>query len=104
LHENVKIKKVVLVSSSGWWEMGNFGTVLRITRELTADISVEFAGAVLRPHSAYMQQKNEKTKKILENCKLAGYQFIKEGKMHPETLKEISKPLIKRREYIGRNA
>jgi multimeric flavodoxin WrbA len=103
-HKNVKIKKIVLVSTSGWWEMGNLGTVLRITRELAADVSVEFAGAVLRPHSDYMFEKNEKTRKILENCKLAGYQLIKEGKMHPDTLKEISKPIIKRREYIEKNA
>jgi multimeric flavodoxin WrbA len=100
LHENVKIKKVVLVSTSGWWETGNFGTVLRIARELTADISVEFAGVILRPHSAYMQQKNEKTKKILENCKLAGYQLIKEGKMHKETLKVIGSPLVTRKKYL----
>ncbi len=103
-HKDVKIKKIVLVSTCGWWEMGNFVTVIRVARELTKDVSVEFAGAVLRPHSDYMFEKNEKTKKILENCKIAGYQLIKEGKMHSDTLKEISKPLIKRREYIEKNA
>jgi len=47
-----------------------------------------------------MQQKNEKTKKILENCKLAGYQLIKEGKMHKETLKVIRSPLVTRKKYL----
>ena len=99
-HKDVKINKIVLVATSGWWEKGNFGTVIRIAEEFAKDVSVEFAGSVLRPHSDYLFQKNEKTKKIFENCELAGYQLIKEGKMHPETLKEIGKPLVKRKEYL----
>jgi multimeric flavodoxin WrbA len=99
-HKDVKISKIVLVSTCGWWEKGNFGTVIRIAEEFAKDASVEFAGAVLRPHSDYLFQKNEKTKKILENCKLAGYQLVKEGKMHPETLKAIGSPLVSRRNYM----
>jgi multimeric flavodoxin WrbA len=48
-HDNVNIRKIVLVSTCGWWEMGNFGTVLRIAEEIAKDVSVEFAGAILRP-------------------------------------------------------
>ena len=49
-HKSVRIAKIVLVSTSGWWELGNFGTVLRIAREFAEDVSVKFAGALLRPH------------------------------------------------------
>jgi len=54
--DNVKIRKVVLVSTGGWWEKGNFGTVVRIAEELAEDASVEFAGAVLRPHAFLMKK------------------------------------------------
>ena len=103
LHKDVRIKKIVLVSTCGWWEMGNFGTVLHIARELAADFNIEFAGAVLRPHSDCMVPDDKKTKKILENCELAGFQLIKEGKMYPDVLKQISKPLIKRKNFIDEN-
>jgi len=99
-HKNVRIKKIVLVSTCGWWEKGNFGTVIRIAEEFAKDVSVEFAGSVLRPHSDYLLKKNEKTERIFNYSKLAGYQLIKEGKMHPETIKEIGKPLVKRKEYL----
>jgi len=56
----VKIRKFVLVSTSGWWEMGNFGTVLRIAKELAKDCSVKFAGALLRPHSGWLTEDNAK--------------------------------------------
>jgi hypothetical protein len=99
-HKNVNISKIVLVSTSGWWEKGNFGTVVRIAEELAKDVDIEFAGSVLRPHSDYLFQKNEKTKRVFENCKLAGYQLVKDGKMHADTLNAISKPLVSRKKYI----
>jgi hypothetical protein len=100
LHKDVNISKIVLVSTSGWWEKGNFGTVIRIAKEFAKDVDVEFAGAVLRPHSDYVMQKNERTTRVFEHCKQAGYQLVKEGKMHADTLKAISRPLISRKKYV----
>lgn len=97
--KDVKISKIVLVSTSGWWEKGNFGTVIRAVEELAKDINVEFTGSVLRPHSDYLLKKNEKTKKVFQNCKLAGYQLIKDGKMNTNTLKALRRPLIPRKKY-----
>lgn len=92
----VKIRKFVLVSSGGWWEIGNFGTVLRIVKELAQDFSVEFAGALLRPHVGYLTEDNPKTKKVLEAAKQAGYQLVKEGRIPKNLLKVISQPLTSR--------
>lgn len=99
-NKDVRIKKIVLVSTCGWWEMGNFNVVLHIVKELAANISLEFTGAILRPHVGYMIPEDEKTKKVLENCELAGFQLIKEGKMLPAILKQISKPLITRKNFM----
>lgn len=92
--QDVKINKIVLVSTCGWWEKGNFGTVLRIAEELAEDVSVEFAGAVLRPHAHFLREDNEKTRNVLKAAKQAGYQLVKEGRMSPETLKVVSRELI----------
>jgi len=91
---DVKISKFVLVSTSGWWEMGNFGTVLRIAKELAKDVNVEFAGAVLRPHAGCMTENKEKAEKIFEAARQAGYQLAKEGRMSRDLLKIIGQPLI----------
>ena len=96
---DVKISKFVLVSSSGWWEMGNFGTVLRIVKELAKDTNVEFAGAVIRPHASIMTENKEKAEKIFAAARQAGYQLVKEGRMSKDLLKIISQPLISEEKY-----
>jgi hypothetical protein len=93
-HADVKINKIVLVSSSGWWEIGNFGTVLRIVKELAKDANTEFAGALLRPHASYMADNKEKAVKIFKAARQAGHELVKEGRISRDMLKIISQPLI----------
>lgn len=93
-HAEVKISKIVLVSTCGWWEMGNFGTVLRIAKEFAKDANVEFTGAVLRPHAYLMVENKEKARSILEATRRAGYQLVTKGKMHKDLLEIIGQPLI----------
>lgn len=100
-HKHVKIRKIVLVSTGGWWEKANFETVVRITEELAKDASVEFVGAVLRPHAFLMKEKGRLTKDgeaVLNAVKRAGYELVKEGKMNKEILETISRPLISEEE------
>jgi len=104
-HKQIKIQKIVLVSTGGWWEKANFKTVVRITEELAKDASVEFAGAVLRPHAFLMKKKGKLTKDgeaVLNAVKRAGHELIKEGKMNKETLEVISRPLISEEELRRR--
>lgn len=104
-HEDVKINKIVLVSTSGWWEMGNFDTVVRIVRELAEDASVEFAGAVLRPHAYLMKEDGELTeagKAVQEAAREAGYELVREGRMKQDTVEAVSRPLISLEEYMSR--
>jgi len=104
-HKQVKIRKIVLVSTGGWWEKANFETVVRITEELAKVVSVEFAGAVLRPHAFLMKEKGKLTKDgeaVLNAVKRAGYELIKEGKMNKETLETISRPLVSEKELWRR--
>lgn len=96
---DVKINEIVLVSTSGWWEISNFGTVLRIFKEWAKDANVEFAGALLRPNFRYMVENKEKAEKIFKAAKQAGNQLVKEGEMSRDLLKIISQPLISQEKW-----
>jgi multimeric flavodoxin WrbA len=97
-HKKVKIRKIVLVSTSGWWEIGNFGTVLRIAEELAKNVGQELAGAVLRPHAFLMNENKEKAEEVLKATKRAGLQLVKEGRISKEVLGTISQPLVSEEE------
>jgi multimeric flavodoxin WrbA len=104
-HKQVKIRKIVLVSTGGWWEKANFETVVSITEELAKNASVEFAGAVLRPHAFLMKEKGKLTKDgeaVLNMAKRAGYELVKEGAINKETLEAISHPLVSEEELRRR--
>jgi multimeric flavodoxin WrbA len=101
-HKDVRIRTIALVSTGGWWEKGNFGTVVRIVKELAEDTSVRFAGAVLRPHADYMRRDGELTqdgRAVLNAVRRAGSQLVKNGVMKRETLATISRPLVSRAKF-----
>jgi multimeric flavodoxin WrbA len=103
--EGVGIQRIALVSTCGWWELGNFGTVVRIAEEFAEDASVEFAGAVLRPHAFLMRKEGELTeegKGVLDAVRRAGYELAKDGAMSKDTLEAICRPLISEEELRRR--
>jgi hypothetical protein len=102
-HDDVKISKIVLVSVGGWWEKDNLGTVVRIAEEIARNASVEFSGALLRPHASLMNENKEKGEEVLSAAKSAGAQLVREGKISPDTLDTISQPLISEEEFIERS-
>jgi multimeric flavodoxin WrbA len=98
-HDDVKIRKIVLVSACGWWEMGNFDTVVRIGEELAKDVDVDFVGPILRPHAYLMASKSEKAQKVVEALRQAGYELVTKGTVSKDVLGRISQPLISEEEY-----
>jgi len=98
-HKSVRIAKIVLVSTSGWWELGNFGTVLRIAREFAEDVSVKFAGALLRPHCHEALVHEEISSQIFQAAERAGFELVSKGKIDEHTLDIISQPVISEKEY-----
>jgi len=96
-HEDVNIKKIMLVSTGGWWEKENFDTLVLIIEELAELASVEFGGAVLRPHAYLMKKEGVITKAgecVLSAVRSAGYELVMDGDIRLETLEMISQPLI----------
>lgn len=100
---DVQVEKMVLVCTSGWWEKENCDTVVRIVREFAEDASVEFAGALLRPHASLLRRKGELSEDgstVLEAAKSAGRQLIEKGEIGPETLDAVSRPLVSREQMM----
>ena len=79
-HQDVNIQKMVLVSTGGWWEKENMSTVVRIVEELAENASVEFGGAILRPHAFLMKKDGivtEEGEEILSAVRKAGSRAYK---------------------------
>ncbi len=102
LREGIAVRKLVLVSTGGWWERDNFGTVIRICEEFAATASIEFAGAVVRPHAYVMSRDGGLTddgKSVLAAAERAGAELAGLGAMRAETLEAVSRPLISQEDY-----
>lgn len=94
---DVHCKTVVLLAAGGWWEKENFDTLIRIAEELAEVASVNFGGAMIRPHAAFMRKNGQITnlgKVVLQAIRDAAGELIREGRIHEETLATIRQPLI----------
>lgn len=106
VRKDVRIQKIVLVCTGGWWELENLDLVVQVVKELAEDMSVEFAGAILRPHAHMMKAKGKFTRDgedILKALRSAGKDLILKGRITKETLDRISRPLITREEWWRRS-
>ncbi len=101
--KEVEIRQFVVVATGGWWEKANLDLVVHIVKEYARVASVEFAGAVLRPHAFLMRDASDTRKKgeltedgtaVVNAAKRAGEELIKQGVMSEETLEMVSRPLI----------
>jgi multimeric flavodoxin WrbA len=104
LRAGINIKNMVLVSSSGWWEKGNFGTVERIVRELAEDASVNYAGALLRPHIDWFGKDPMKANTIVTAARKVGFQLVSKGAMSKDLLNIIAQPLITQKQFLSHMA
>ncbi len=94
---DVQIEKVVLVSTGGWWERGNFETLITIVRDLAETMGIEYSGALLRPHASFMKAKEKITREgseILEAARKAGLALAQEGQLPAQLLEFVSRPLV----------
>lgn len=103
IRDDVQIKTIALLVTNGWWEIENADTVKRIVEELTELASVNFGGAILRPHAHRLRREgeNEETRgAIFDALRRAAVELLEDGKFHSHTLETISQPLVSREEYF----
>ena len=101
-HDDVKIKKIILVSVCGWWEKGNFDTITRIAEEICQKVSIDFSGSVLRPHADLLSEEKDKAKEIFEALRKVGFSLIKDGVLPESLLEIVAQPLISEKELRQR--
>ncbi len=97
VRDGFAMRRIVLVSTGDWWEKGNSDVVTHIAKELAADLSIEFAGAVVRPHASVMRPGGQITpdgQAVLEAVRRAGSELATTGEMQPATLAQVSRPLV----------
>lgn len=105
-HEGFRYgRKVVLVSTCGFWEMDNFEPLLVHMKALCANMGREFAGALLRPCGPVLGLGpvfgiKRPFDDIFRAAKEAGQQLIRDGKISQRTLEIVSRELMPREEYI----
>jgi multimeric flavodoxin WrbA len=105
-HEDVKIKKILLVSTGGWWERGNFDTVTMIVKELALNGGVEFSGALIRPHAHLMKDEHgftNESRPIIELLRKTGFDYASTGKISQVCFDAISQPLLSHSEMLDRD-
>lgn len=51
----------------------------RIAQEIAEDADIEFAGAILRPHSDLMTEEKEKAVEVMNALRKASYMLINNG-------------------------
>ncbi|MDD5645741.1 MAG: flavodoxin family protein [Candidatus Bipolaricaulis sp.] len=100
LRQDVAIRRIALVATSGWWEIENLDTVVRVARELAEDASVSFVGALLRPHADAALRPGRIAEEILGAADQAGFELATHGLISTSTLAAVSRPVLSREEYF----
>ena len=103
--DNYQASKLVLVSNCGFWELDNFDPLVGHVQALCKNLSLEFAGALLRPHGhvlKIMQDHGAPVDDIFDAARTAGEKLIAEGSIPADIQNIISRPLLPRQEFVDR--
>jgi multimeric flavodoxin WrbA len=103
-YDDVRIKKIVLVSVCGWWEMANFEILEHIVKEICLKSSSEFVGSLLRPHGYLLSEKTDEVNEVLNAISEAGISLVKNGALPEKLLEVIAQPLISEKELRKRQS
>ena len=103
LRKEWNVKKVVLVSNCGFWEIDNFNPMIAHIKALCDNMNAEYAGGLLRPHGpilGVMLERNMPVQDVIESARNAGHELIENGEISSETIENISRPLLSRDAFL----
>ena len=101
--DDVKIKKIGLLAASGWWEVENTDTVVKIVKDFTSLARCEFLPPILRPQAGYLRSisgTNDTGKEILGLLETAGEQLIRTGTIDTTITESIQRPLMPLEDFL----
>jgi multimeric flavodoxin WrbA len=91
-------KKLVLISSCGFWEMEHFDSILIHLKAISKNLGLLFSGALLRPHSFAMR--NFPINDILHAAKQSGTEILTDGCISDTLQKTVSREIVPQLDYI----
>lgn len=101
---NMDGKKVVLVSTCGYWEMDNFDPLLASMKAASVNMYRDFSGALLRPHGPAMKiaaAEADAVSAVLDAARRAGREMAVEGRIADNTIRDVARSLMTREGYIS---
>ena len=97
-----KQRRVILVSSCGFWELDNFDVLVAHMQDFAKNFATEFSGALLRPHAPSLRgiiASGAPVQDIPDAAREAGQQMVRDGRISPSLIETISRPLVPRDTY-----
>lgn len=99
-----KDRRLVLVSSCGFWEMDNFDSLITHARAICKNANSVFAGALLRPHAGalgdMLKMGAPAAMDVVKAAKKAGQDLAREGVISTQSIKAVSQELMPRDMYM----
>ncbi len=100
----VKNKKMVLVSTCGFYEADAFAPLVAQVQDLSRSHGMQFAGALLRPHGLalrFMKAQGLDVDDVLRAAYDAGKELVQTGSMSDEVLRRVRQPLMSQEDFIA---
>ncbi len=97
-------KRLFLVSVCGYPGIHNFDPLVLHMKRIAANLHTEFSGALLRPavFSLLLNKKYpDKIRKVMDAGRSAGTQFVRDGKVSPETLAAAASDICSDQELMA---
>lgn len=105
--KNVRVERIALVSSCGWWGLENFELLIRNFQFMAKIFDVPLATPLLRPEADLFRQRvsegDDDSLDILEAAEDAGVQLATKGTISKEAARRVQVPLRSLREFLAVN-
>jgi len=99
VRDNVKRGKIVLVSSSGFAEMDNFGPLVSHVKALSKNLGRDYVGEVLVPSAWYYRYDEQVLERSLELIESAGEELVVNGEISNDVSDKIGS-LVSREKVV----
>ncbi len=103
IRDELKLKKVVLVSSCGFWGLENFELVIDIMEFVAKAFGSKMARPLLRPSADMLRPggaDRQTIKTILEAARKAGSELATAGEITTKTARLVQMPFMSRDEFL----
>ncbi len=103
--EDLRLEKIALVSSCGYWEMENFDKLVHVVREIAEASAAEFVAPLLRPHATVLAEMAsagaDGAVRVIAAARDAGRQLVTEGVISQAACDAVAMPLQSFDEYLA---